>query len=267
MESHATSERPVVIPRAYASPRERTIDGLTREAACIEFQPRILRVARKLWTHVRDDAGVTLDDLVSFGVVGLLEAFDRYQDGHGIPFATFAEYRLRGAMLDALRTMDTFTRRRRDTARRLKAAETQVRERHGREPGSAEVAAAMGASMEEYWTAVDVATPVALVPMDEAVDADGFIRAAIVPEDDNEAPHRIAEAEAQIALRRAIQGLPERERQVILLYYARDMNLAEIGEVLAVTPSRICQVLAAARGKLRAALLASLSTERTQEAG
>jgi RNA polymerase sigma factor for flagellar operon FliA len=163
--------------------------------------------------------------------------------------------------------MDTFTRRRRDTARRLKAAETQVRERHGREPGSAEVAAAMGASMEEYWTAVDVATPVALVPMDEAVDADGFIRAAIVPEDDNEAPHRIAEAEAQIALRRAIQGLPERERQVILLYYARDMNLAEIGEVLAVTPSRICQVLAAARGKLRAALVASLSTERTQEAG
>lgn len=266
MKPHSHTERPVVIARAYANPRERTIDGLTREAACIEFQPGILRVARKLWTHVRDDAGVTLDDLVSFGVVGLLEAFDRYQDGHGIPFVTFAEYRIRGAMLDALRTMDTFTRRRRDTARRLRAAETQVRELHGREPAAGEVAAAMGASMEEYWLAVDVATPVALVPIDDEMDADGFIRAANEPNEDEDAPARIAQAEAQIALRRAIQGLPQRERQVVLLYYARDMNLAEIGEVLAVTPSRICQVLAAARGKLRTALLAALSTERLEEA-
>jgi RNA polymerase sigma factor FliA len=267
MEQYTQPERPVVIPRAYATPRERTLDGLTREAACIEFQPKILRVARKLWTHVRDDAGITLDDLVSYGVLGLLEAFDRYEPGHGIVFAAFAEYRIRGAMLDALRTMDTFTRRRRDTSRRLKAAEAKVREAQGRDPVATEVAAAMGASMEEYWTAIDVATPVALLPIDDVVDADGFIRSAIAPDEENEAPTRIAEAEARIALRRAILALPERERQVILLYYARDMNLAEIGEVLAVTPSRICQVLAAARGRLRAALLAALSDERHEEAG
>jgi RNA polymerase sigma factor for flagellar operon FliA len=203
---------------------------------------------------------------VSFGVLGLLEAFDRYQLGHGIQFAAFAEYRIRGAMLDALRTMDTFTRRRRDTSRRLRAAEAEVREARGREPEAAEVAAAMGASLEEYWTALDVATPVALVPIDDVVDADGFIRAAIAPEDENEPTARIAEAEARIALRRAILALPERERQVILLYYARDMNLAEIGEVLAVTPSRVCQMLSVARGRLRAALLAASSDHRAEEA-
>ncbi len=267
MGLHKHTERSVLIPRAYSSPRERTIDGLDREAVCEKFQAKILRLARKLWTHVRDDAGVTLDDLVSFGVLGLLEAFDRYQEGHGIEFAAFAEYRMRGAMLDALRTMDTFTRRRRDTARRLKAAQSKVRAERGREPKAVEVAAAMGATMDEYWTALDVATPVALVPINEVVDSDGFIRAAINPDEDHEAPARIAEAEARLALRHAIQALPERERQVILLYYARDMNLAEIGEVLSVTPSRVCQVLAAARGRLRAALMAALSDDRTQEAG
>ncbi len=256
-----------MIPRAYTSPRERTVAGMTREEACRRFQPKILQVARKVWTHVRDDAGVAIEDLVSFGVLGLLEAFDRYQDTHGLEFSAFAEYRIRGAMLDALRTMDTFTRRRRDTARKLKAAQDKVRVAGGHEPTPAEVAAAMGASMEEYWIALDVATPVALVPLDDVVDADGFIRAAMSGDGENEAPARIAEEEVRIALRRAIQALPERERQVVLLYYGRDMNLAEIGEVFGVSPSRICQVLSVSRGKLRAALLVALQADEARAAG
>lgn len=257
-----------VIPRAYATPRERTVDGMTKEEACRRFQKKILQITRRVWTHVRDDAGVSQEDLVSFGVLGLLEAFERYQDDKGIDFPTFAEYRIRGAMLDALRTMDTFTRRRRDTARRLKSAEDKVRAATGRDPQPAEVASAMGGTLEDYWIAVDVATPVSLVSLDDAqAQEDGFIRAAFSVDGENEAPLRIAEEELRIALRRAIQGLPERERQVTLLYYGRDMNLAEIGEVFSVSPSRICQVLTVARGKLRQVLLAAMDTTPMKEAG
>lgn len=256
-----------MIPRAYSAPRERLVDGMTRDDACRRFQKKILAVARKVWTHVRDDASIDLEDLTSFGVVGLLEAFERYQDGHGMEFAAFAEYRIRGAMLDALRTMDTFTRRRRDTARKLKAAEIKARADNNREPSPTEVAAAMGASIEEYWLALEIATPVSLVPIDDAIDVNGFIRMAVSSDGENEAPARIAEEEVRIALRRAVQGLPERERQVTLLYYGRDMNLAEIGEVFAVSPSRICQVLGIARGKLRAALLLALDADAQRVAG
>ncbi len=260
-----------MIPRAYSAPRERLVDGMTRDDACRRFQKKILTVARKVWTHVRDDAGVDLEDLTSFGVVGLLEAFERYQDGHGMEFAAFADYRIRGAMLDALRTMDTFTRRRRDTARKLKAAETKARtdgnHSPNHDPSPTEVAAAMGASMEEYWLALEIATPVSLVPIDDVVDVNGFIRMAFSSDGENEAPARIAEEEVRIALRRAIQGLPERERQVTLLYYGRDMSLAEIGDVFAVSPSRICQVLGIARGKLRAVLLLSLDADGQRAAG
>lgn len=256
-----------VIPRAYATPRERTVDGMNREEACRHFQKKILAISRKVWTHVRDDAGVAEEDLVSFGVLGLLEAFDRYQEGKGIEFGTFAEYRIRGAMLDTLRTMDTFTRRRRDAARRLKAAEDKARELVGRRPTATEVAAQMGSTLEEYWIALDIATPVSLVPLEDVMQPDGFIRAAFSVDGENDAPVRIAEEEVRIALRRCIQALPERERQVLLLYYGRDMNLAEIGEVFAVSPSRICQVLTVSRGKLRSALLAALEQDSVQAAG
>jgi len=240
--------------RAYAKNAERRVEGMSKEEACAAFGPKILAIARRVYTQVRDDAGVGLDDLVSFGVLGLLEAFDRYTEGHGIEFPTFAEYRIRGAMLDALRTMDTFTRRRRDTARKLKAATEKAREGAGREPNATEIARAMGASLEEYWLACDIATPVSLVPMEEQIDTDGHIRTALTAPSQSELPSHMVAEELRGALRDAIAALPERERQVTMLYYGRDMNLAEIGATLGVTPSRVCQVLSMARGKLKAAL-------------
>jgi RNA polymerase sigma factor for flagellar operon FliA len=240
--------------RAYARQAERTVNGMTKEEACRRFQERILHTARKVYAQVRDDAGVGLDDLVSFGVLGLLEAFERFQEGRGIDFTGFAEYRIRGAMLDALRTMDTFTRRRRDTARKLKAAREKATATVGREPTPSEVAKAMNASMEEYWLALDIATPVSLVSMDEATDHDGYLRSAFTGATLPEGPTAIFAEEARGVLRDAIAALPERERQMVVLYYGRDLNLAEIGEVLGVTPSRVCQVLSLARGKLKSAL-------------
>lgn len=239
---------------AYARNAPPTVEGMTKEDACRAFQPKILQIARKVYAQVRDDAGVGLEDLVGFGAVGLLEAFERYQPGHGQEFAGFAEYRIRGAMLDALRTMDTFTRRRRDTARKIKAAREKAQEAAGRAPTPTEIAREMGASMEEYWLALDIATPVSLMSMEEATDTDGCIRHAFAGKSQSEAHTQIFAMEARNALRDAITALPERERQVVILYYGRDMNLAEIGEVLGVTPSRVCQVLSLSRGKLKSAL-------------
>lgn len=240
--------------RAYTRNVERTVDGMTKEDAYGAFQPKILQIARRVYAQVRDDAGIGLDDLAGFGAVGLLEAFERFQPEHGQTFAVFAEYRIRGAMLDALRTMDTFTRRRRDTARKIKAAKEKAQELAGRAPSPTEIALQMGASLEEYWLALDIATPASLVSLDEAVDTDGYIRNAFAGKAEHQGPTQIFAMEARHALRDAITALPERERQVVILYYGRDMNLAEIGETLGVTPSRICQVLSVSRGKLKAAL-------------
>lgn len=259
METQAFPLETRMLPRAYATAAsEHTVAGMTREQACSQYQKKILAIARRVHEHVNADGCVQLEDLVSYGVLGLLEAFERFSGEHNVEFAEFAEYRIRGAMLDALRTMDTFTRRRRQTSRRLAVANDKARAELGREPAPQEVAKAMGVGMDEYWQARDVAQPVKLVSVESATDDDGSIRHALNPTAANFAPVHIAAEESREALRAAIQALPERERQVVLLYYGRDLSLAEIGETFGVSPSRICQVLSVARGKLRAALAASI---------
>lgn len=263
-----TYPRPMNLPRAYRAASDPSPATMSREEVCQAFQSKILSIARRVHEHVAcDEAGVSLEDLAAHGVLGLLEAYDRYDASHGSGFAQFAEFRIRGAMLDALRTMDTFTRRRHQASRRLRDASAAAAAALGRAPEPAEVARCMGVDLDEYWRTRDVASPVVLVPMDQAVDADGGIRQALLPECANMAPVRIAVEEARAALRDAIAALPERERQVVLLYYGRDLDLAEIGATLGVTASRVCQVLSAARGKLRATLAAAVDPDLIAEEG
>jgi RNA polymerase sigma factor for flagellar operon FliA len=232
-----------------ARPAQRLVEGMTRDEACVRFHGKLLAVARKVYARVGDAGGVAMEDLVSHGVIGLLEAFDRFEQDKGIHFDAYAEYRIRGAMIDALRTMDTFTRRRRQASRRLADAARQARTALGREPSDGEIARTMGVEMDAYWEARDMAQPVTLTPIDGGEDEE--IRDILAG---GAADRRLAVTDARRALRDAIGGLPEREKQIVLLYYGREMSLAEIGEVFGVTPSRVCQVLSVARGKLRAAL-------------
>lgn len=230
---------------------------MTREDVCERFSGRILRLAQRTFECVGPELGVYAEDLVGYGVIGLLEAFDRYTEEHGVDFSTFADYRIRGAMMDALRSADTSTRRRRQLARRLKEATERAVSEGAVEPGPEQIAAVLGTDLEGYWAMLDMVLPIRMVELDEAKNV----------AEEPEAPRHMLAVEARAALREAILQLPDREKQVILLYYGRDLSLAEIGAVFHVTPSRICQVLSSARARLRHALGESIDLEALASEG
>ena len=236
----------------------RTVEGLTRDEACHMYHRKVLLLARRLSDRLPPDASMQYDDLVSCGAIGLLEAFDRYDDERGIQFSTFAEYRIRGAMLDALRQGDTFTRRRRQLAKRVAYAQSELKRELGREPTPEECADALGMDLEEYWKAVDKVQPVNLVSIDAQQDDEGedsrSLLDVLVTGSVDEADRQLLGQEVRQHLREAIKGLPERHRHCVLMYYGKDMSLAEIAEVYGVTPSRISQILSDGRKRLRKAI-------------
>ena len=125
---------------------ETRVEGLNREEVTRHYQRKILLIARQVVDRLPPSVSMEFEDLVSYGAIGLLEAFDRFDEARGIQFSTFAEYRIRGAMLDALRGEDTFTRRRRQLARRVESATDALRRDLGRDPNPSEVADCLGIS-------------------------------------------------------------------------------------------------------------------------
>ena len=236
---------------------ERTVDGLTRDEACVRYQSRILLTARRLGERLPPNCGLTVEDLAGYGAIGLLEAFDRFDPSRSILFSTFAEYRIRGAMMDALRQNDSFTRYRREMAKRLEDASETVRFDLGRAPDPEEVAEQLGVNLATYWHMVDTTRPVSYVSMfdeetGEGGGGGGRTMAEVLVGSDGRDPFRaLMGQDARLLLKFAIKELPERKRQCVILYYGRGMNLSEIAQVFDVTPSRISQVLTAARLELR----------------
>lgn len=255
--------------RAYqhaAGPRR--VEGLTSEQMCVRYERKVVHLARRTCEQVGSDCGFSPEDLVGYGVMGLLEAFERFEEERGADFAMYASRHIVGRMLDAVRTASGSTRRDRRVARELAAATKTVREALvevgvDREPSHAEIAAAMGVDLDAYWEARGFADAIVMVPLDfEADGADDDLGAFLHPA---EAPARLLDLDVRRALRDAITRLPERDRQVVLLYYARDCSLAEIGAILEVTPSRVSQLLTAARERLKKALVREIDMDDLQE--
>lgn len=235
---------------------ERRIDGLTRNEICEAYHDRIVLVARRVAERLPSSCELQLEDLVGFGAVGLLEAFERFDPSRNILFSTFAEYRVRGAMMDALRQNDSFTRYRRQMSRDLNHAVDELTRSLGRRPEPEEVAEQLGVDMETYWHNVRTTQPVSHVSIDERPgdEEDGGARplAQVLVGTDGQEPYRnILNRQARDRLQDAIKSLSARRRQCIVLYYGRGLTLKEIAEVFDVTPSRISQILSAARRDLR----------------
>ena len=238
----------------YQTEGAHTVEGMSRDECCRKYHPKVLLLARRVYERLSSDAPVELGDLVSNGAIGLLDAFDRFDESRGIQFSTFAEYRIRGQMYDALRANDTFTRRRRQEAKRMQDAHDTVRRQTGREPDPREVAEYLGLSLDDYWTRVDKVKPVNVVSIDGQSSDNGESRPLIEKLADRtepEAETRLLMQEVRVHLKEAIRQLPERQRQCVLMYYGKDMSLAEISEVYGVTVSRISQILSEARGRMR----------------
>jgi len=203
---------------------------------------------------------VELADLISVGVLGLIEAAKRYRPSTGVPFDAFARRRLQGAMLDALRDLDWAPRSLRKLRRDLDGAIARLRHDLAREPEEQEVAAAMDLSPEEYARVLDQvrSLEVGAIRQLDAPGADGtpLLDLCIDPGDGPEA--RLERTELRAHLASALGDLPERERHVLALYYDDELTMAEIGEVLGVSESRVSQLRSLAIARLRTALFARL---------
>ena len=227
---------------------------LAKEQLVSKYVPLVKRIAFHLMAKL--PASVEVDDLVQNGMIGLLDAMSRYEEGLGAQFETYAVQRIRGAMLDGLRDNDWMPRGARREMRRVEAAIHQLEHEKGRQPSESELAAALGMSLADYQKLLLEARGHQLVYLEDLTDGDGgdFL--------DRHSPGlgldplaMLEEAGTRAALMAAIESLPEREKMMMALYYEQDLNLREIGEILAVTESRVCQLHTQAIARLRAAVV------------
>jgi RNA polymerase sigma factor for flagellar operon FliA len=191
---------------------------------------------------------VDVADLIQAGMLGLLEAASNYAANRGASFETYAGIRIRGAMIDALRKLDWAPRSVHRKARAVAAAMREVEKETGRDAKDSEIASKMGVELGEYHSIVQDAASCRLASLDDATST-------ITTPDDSADPFReVADEGFRASLARAIEALPERERLVMSLYYTDGLNLKEIGAVLKVTESRVCQLHGQALVRLKARL-------------
>jgi RNA polymerase sigma factor FliA len=209
---------------------------------------------------------VEVSELVSVGVMGLIDAATRYRPSLGVPFDAFARRRIHGAMLDALRGLDWVPRSVRKLQREVDDAIGRLRHSLGREPEGAEIAAALGVSAEEYDGILDELRSAELAVVrhvgGDHHEAGSLLEVAI---DSGAGPYtQLERQELKRRLARALGELPERERQILALYYEQELTLAEIGRVIGVGESRVSQLRTQAIARLRSLMQAWLAPRRVR---
>jgi len=233
-----------------------------REQLILHYSPLVKYVAGRVSSGL--PPSVEFGDLVSYGVFGLLDAIDKYDPGRGIKFETYAIARIKGAIIDELRADDWVPRSVRFKAREIERAYIALESELRRIPTDEEVAEKLGVTLDEYLNLLGKMSLISLVALDELWTVSGDrpdkISLADTVEDvkvkDPSKTFEIEEMKDMIAA--AINHLPERERIVVSLYYFEGLTMREIGEVLSVTESRVCQMHTKAILRLRARLGASL---------
>lgn len=225
-----------------------------QERLLVEHLPIVRFLARRI--HERLPQHVDLEDLVSAGVVGLMDAFTKFDPAKKVQFRSYAQFRIRGAILDSLRTLDWSPRDLRRKGRAVEEAIRALTARMGRPPNEAEVAQALTLGLAEYQQLLGDLKGLEIGTLHaERNDESGEEELAYVPGRPDEDPlFRCLRGELEDRLSDAIAHLPERERLVMTLYYYEEMTMREIGLALGVVESRISQVHASAVVHLRAAL-------------
>jgi RNA polymerase sigma factor for flagellar operon FliA len=227
---------------------------LDPEEVVYEYAPLVKRIAHHLVGRL--PASVQVEDLIQVGMIGLLEAARNFSEAFGASFATYASTRVRGAMLDEVRRLDWTPRSVHRKARQAAEAIRKIENREGREARDVEVAQAMGISLQEYNELAADAVGCKLVSMDHAdsLGEDGSESGSEQVPSDRGPLKELEDEGFRQGLVEAIDGLPEREKLVMSLYYDEELNLREIGSVLGVSESRVCQIHGQALLRLRARL-------------
>jgi RNA polymerase sigma factor FliA len=234
-----------------------------RETLILKHLPQIKIVALKLCARLH--ASVDANDLISDGVLGLLDAADKFNPALGVSFRTYAQYRIRGAILDNLRNQDWTPRSMRQKSRKLASTRQSMEMTLGRAPTEEELARAMDLSLEKLYELVEKISGMRMQSLSDQALSEGGGCDRIAPRENAsnaEDPFtNLFQSEIRYLLAAAIASLPDRERTVISLHYYEDLTMAGIAESFKLDPSRISQLHSRAIMMLRSKLLASAGCE------
>jgi len=234
---------------AYAAP---ALTAEDREQLILEHLPQVRLIARRI--HDRLPESVSLDDLISTGVIGLIAAIDRFDPSQNVKLKTYAEYKIRGAILDSLRGLDWAPRQQRRRAKQIEAAICAIEQRLHRSPSEEEIAAELGQTIEEYHNWLVDSRGLTLGSL-EATSGDEENRDLLqfVSDTQENWPSRVLErSELQKVLAEAIEKMPDIEKTVLSLYYHEELTLREIAKIVRLHESRISQLKTQAILRLRA---------------
>ncbi|MBF0159790.1 MAG: FliA/WhiG family RNA polymerase sigma factor [Magnetococcales bacterium] len=241
-----------------------TWHGTTRDEIILRYAPLVKYVANRIC--MRLPSSVDVDDLYQVGILGLIDAVAKFDPGRGIKFQTYAEFRVRGAILDELRAMDWVPRAIRQTASVIEAAYQEIEARQGHPAEDRDVAIKMGISLQELYQQLDEIRGVSIISLedlrpnseDEEWDAlDILADTSLV-----DPVEKLGLAELRGALAQAVDSLPEKERLVVTLYYFEELTMGEIGAVLGLTESRISQLHSKATLRIRARISQELARKK-----
>ena len=230
------------------------------------FAPLVKRIAYHLMARL--PSSVQVDDLVQNGMMGLLDAINRFEAGMGAQFETYAAQRVRGAMLDGLRENDWLPRSLRRDFRRIEVAISQLEQEHGRAPSEQKLADALGMALADYQKMLQDARGHQLISFEDLVeDGDEDFLERHLTDHSSDPSKRLEDESLRRLLVDGIESLPEREKLMMALYSEQDLNLREIGEVMGVTESRVCQLHTQVVARLRARIFTDAGAKKAKRNG
>lgn len=227
-------------------------DAAAREQLIMQYMRVVKFIAGRMAIHV--PSSVDMDDLVGWGVMGLLDAVQKFDHNQEIKFSTYASIRIRGAIIDQIRSLDWAPRSLRNMARKVGAAKDKLRHEKGQDPSSEDIAEALGTTVDQVEDTISQLQTAQILSLDDYLPSEDSEETRKIDVTGTTAltPSQVMESkEKQDRLVQAILRLPDQQQKVLNLYYYQELTLKEIGAVLEVSESRICQIHGAAMKALR----------------
>jgi RNA polymerase sigma factor FliA len=222
-----------------------------REQLILQHLPQVRLIARRIQERLPEN--ISLEDLISTGVLGLIAAIDNFDPSHNVKLKTYAEYKIRGAILDSLRGLDWAPRQKRRQAKRIEAAISSAEQRLKRAPDEQEIAEELQVSLEEYHEWLVEIRGLNVASLEYTSGEQGKDLLHYLPDKDDNLPSTLLEkSELERLLAQGIDGIPKMERTVLALYYQEELTLREIAQVVNLHESRISQLKSQAILRLRA---------------
>jgi len=210
-----------------------------REALILACLPYIKSSAYRLKIYANPSQDV--NDLINAGIIGLIDALDRYDPAKGASFKNYSRYRIRGSIMDEVRSMDWVPYSTREKARKIEKAYAELEQNEDKAPDEEDIAGLVGLSLEKYHEALLEISRMTLSLLEDTF-SDGDGRNALEDTGADSPEEKLVYAETEHELGQAIDNLPEKERLVVTLYYYEEMTMKEIGQVIEVSESRVCQI-------------------------